>query len=86
MDSLPDRTPHAVLAERVLASLPARDREILIRYYLNLQPACALVEEFGVSPEEFRTIRANARGLFRALRAQMSCLKDFAGSRRSLSA
>ena len=78
--------PDAEVAARVLSSLPTRDREILIRFYLNLQDPAELQNEFGITEAEFRQIKTQARGLFRSLRAQMACQTDYSKALRPLRA
>jgi len=81
-----ERSLDGTIAERVLESLPPREREIVIRFYLNLQPASDIEEEFGISPEELRRIKVQARRLFRTMRAQMECLSDLGERTRDISA
>jgi len=51
-------------ADRVLRSLPARDKEILIRFYCQEQPPEAICREMGVSAAQFRAIKSRARERF----------------------
>ena len=52
------------LALRILNSLPKRDREVLIRFYLNEQSADRICEEMGLSETQFRLIKSRAKQRF----------------------
>ena len=51
-------------AKRILRSLPARDREILVRFYSQEQPPEKICREMGVSAVEFLLIKKRARDKF----------------------
>jgi DNA-directed RNA polymerase specialized sigma24 family protein len=51
-------------AERVLRSLPSRDREILVRFYCQEQPVTKICRELGVTAREFRAIKSRAKDQF----------------------
>ena len=59
-----DRDARAAVAARVLVSLSEREREALIRYYADRQDAETIQRDLRISEEEFRLIKARARGLF----------------------
>jgi RNA polymerase sigma-70 factor, ECF subfamily len=52
------------LALRILNSLQKRDREVLIRFYLDEQPAERICEEMGLSETQFRLIKSRAKARF----------------------
>jgi RNA polymerase sigma-70 factor, ECF subfamily len=52
------------LALRILNSLPKRDREVLIRFYLDEQPPERICEEMGLSETQFRLIKSRAKARF----------------------
>jgi len=52
------------LALRILNSLHKRDREVLIRFYLEEQPAGQICEEMGLSETQFRLIKSRAKARF----------------------
>ncbi len=56
------------IAVEVLASLSGRDRDALIRFYLDQQEPETIAREYGLSQTEWITIKARARELFRAKR------------------
>jgi len=52
------------LALRILNSLQKRDREVLIRFYLDEQPADRICREMGLSETQFRLIKSRAKARF----------------------
>ena len=52
------------LAMRILYSLHKRDREVLIRFYLDEQPAERICREMGLSETQFRLIKSRAKARF----------------------
>jgi RNA polymerase sigma factor (sigma-70 family) len=66
-DSAPDpeavaiRRQNAEIASRVLAGLPERHREVLIRYYLEGQQREAIQAEMGLTSTQFRLIKTKAK-------------------------
>lgn len=52
------------LALRILNSLHKRDREVLIRFYLEEQPADRICREMGLSETQFRLIKSRAKARF----------------------
>ncbi len=52
------------LALRILNSLQKRDREVLIRFYLEEQPAGQICQEMGLSETQFRLIKSRAKARF----------------------
>jgi RNA polymerase sigma-70 factor, ECF subfamily len=62
------RRDWARIAQRVLAELPtARDRELLVRFYLRDEDKNAICAELGLSNEHFHRVIFRARNRFRAL-------------------
>jgi RNA polymerase sigma-70 factor, ECF subfamily len=61
---------HAISAERAalvrksLAALSSRDREILIRYYLNEEPQEQIRREMSLTETQFRLIKSRAKAKF----------------------
>jgi RNA polymerase sigma-70 factor (ECF subfamily) len=63
-----DRAQWARAARRMLDELPtARDRELLIRFYLNDESKEQICAALGLSDEHFNRVIFRARGRFRAL-------------------
>lgn len=52
------------LALRILNSLQKRDREVLVRFYLDEQPADRICREMGLSETQFRLIKSRAKARF----------------------
>jgi len=63
----PDQ-PAAAVAQAVLTSMPDRDREVLIRYYLGEQLAEQICDSFQLTPAQLRLVKSQARALFGELR------------------
>jgi RNA polymerase sigma factor (sigma-70 family) len=66
-DSAPDpettaiRRQNAEIASRVLATLPEKHREVLIRYYLEGQHREVIQAEMGLTSTQFRLIKSKAK-------------------------
>lgn len=73
-------------ATDVLSSVPGREREILIRFYLQMESPEELQAEYRLSEQEFVSIKARAREMFHQFRAGRSRDAQRAGSLRPLSA
>jgi RNA polymerase sigma factor (sigma-70 family) len=52
------------LAMRILNSLPKRDREVLVRFYLEEQPADRICREMGLTQTQFRLVKSRAKARF----------------------
>jgi RNA polymerase sigma-70 factor (ECF subfamily) len=52
------------LALRILNSIPKRDREVLVRFYLNEQPAEQICQEMDLTETQFRLIKSRAKARF----------------------
>jgi RNA polymerase sigma-70 factor (ECF subfamily) len=52
------------IALKVLKSISARDREILIRFYLNEEPAEQICGEMGLTDTQFRLLKSRAKARF----------------------
>ena len=62
------RQQWAVTARRALAELPAsRDRELLVRFYLEDEDKCSICAALGLSDEHFNRVIFRARNRFRAV-------------------
>ena len=55
---------HDELAKRILNSIPKRDREILIRFYLREQPQEQICREMELTDTQFRLIKSRAKARF----------------------
>src|SRR6185503_16714170 len=55
-----------VLVRQTLNELPARDRELLQRIFLNEEDRDAVCQEFGVTRESLRVLLHRARGRLRS--------------------
>ena len=55
------------LAMRILRSIPERDREVLIRFYLREQPQEQICQELKLSSTQFRLIKSRAKARFGTL-------------------
>jgi len=61
------------VAMRILNSIPKRDREVLIRFYLKEQPALDICREMNLTETQFRLIKSRAKARFGELgRARLS--------------
>ncbi len=62
------RQQWAVTARRTLEELPAsRDRELLVRYYLEDEDKCSICAALGLTAEHFNRVIFRARNRFRAV-------------------
>jgi RNA polymerase sigma-70 factor (ECF subfamily) len=52
------------IARKVLKSIAPRDREILIRFYLEEQPAEKICSEMGLTETQFRLLKSRAKARF----------------------
>ena len=52
------------IALRILRSIPARDRDVLIRFYLKEQPPEQICKELRLSSTQFRLIKSRAKARF----------------------
>jgi DNA-directed RNA polymerase specialized sigma24 family protein len=52
------------LAMRLLRSLPARDREVLTRFYLQEQSAETICSEMRLTETQFRLIKSRAKARY----------------------
>ena len=52
------------LAMRVLQSIPPRDREVLIRFYLKEQPVNQICQDLNLTDTQFRLIKSRAKARF----------------------
>jgi RNA polymerase sigma factor (sigma-70 family) len=64
--SLIDRQ-NSELAHRILNSLNERDREVLVRFYLEEQPPEQICREMNLTENQFRLIKSRAKARFGAL-------------------
>jgi RNA polymerase sigma factor (sigma-70 family) len=67
------------VALRILNSIAKRDREVLVRFYLNEQPAEQICREMDLTETQFRLIKSRAKARFGELgRARLSRKVGFA--------
>jgi RNA polymerase sigma factor (sigma-70 family) len=52
------------IARRVLSSLPKRDREVLRRFYFDGQKPEQIMNEVGLSTDQFRLLKSRAKKRF----------------------
>jgi RNA polymerase sigma-70 factor (ECF subfamily) len=55
------------IAKRILMALPERDREVLIRFYLDGHAAERIQHEMGISETQFRLVKSRAKARFASL-------------------
>ena len=71
---------HQKLAMRLLGSLPKRDREVLMRFYLEEQPAEQICREMELTETQFRLIKSRAKARYTELgRRRLSQRTGFRG-------
>lgn len=58
-----DRQTHE-LALRLLQSIPQRDREVLVRFYLEEQPPQQICREMNLTETQFRLIKSRAKARY----------------------
>lgn len=56
-----------MLAHRLLSEVSGRDREILVRFYLQEQPQEEICREMGLTETQFRLLKSRAKARFGAL-------------------
>jgi RNA polymerase sigma-70 factor, ECF subfamily len=64
------------LAMRVLRSIAKRDREVLIRFYLDEQTPDRICREMGLTETQFRLIKSRAKARFGELGKRRFALKS----------
>lgn len=74
-ESIAIRQQNKEVAVRVLAALPERHREVLVRYYLNGQSPSAIQAEMGLTATQFRLAKSRAKAALTA-RLQRRLLTD----------
>ena len=60
------RREHKAIAARILAAMSARDREMMMLFYLDGKAAEQIQAEMGVTEMEFRLIKSRAKASFTA--------------------
>jgi RNA polymerase sigma-70 factor, ECF subfamily len=55
------------IARKVLKSVAPRDREVLIRFYMEEQPAKQICNEMGISVTQFKLLKSRAKARFAEL-------------------
>jgi RNA polymerase sigma factor (sigma-70 family) len=77
MEPRPNPEQQTILRERVevaseaLRALAARDREILVRFYLHEQSQKQICREMGLSDTQFRLVKSRAKAKFGAIGRQL---------------
>ena len=64
------------VAMRVLRSLPKRDREVLIRFYLQEQLPEQICQELGITETQFRLIKSRAKSRYGELGKRRFALRS----------
>jgi len=89
-DRKPDPERNAIerqnmdLAMRVLNTLPKRDREVLVRFYMKEQSPQQICREMKLTATQFRLTKSRAKARFTELgQARFAQKFGFVGSRRS---
>jgi RNA polymerase sigma factor (sigma-70 family) len=67
---------HSDLAKRILRSLNKRDREVLIRFYLEEQAPNQICSEMKLTETQFRLIKSRAKARFGALGKRRLALRS----------
>jgi hypothetical protein len=57
----------ARIVEQILVGLPERERQALVRFYVDEEPADVVCREGGLADAEFRQMRRRAKNRFLAL-------------------
>jgi RNA polymerase sigma factor (sigma-70 family) len=71
------------VAMRVLRSLPRRDREVLIRFYLQEQMPEQICQELGITETQFRLIKSRAKSRYGELGKRRFALRSIVPVRPS---
>jgi RNA polymerase sigma-70 factor, ECF subfamily len=64
------------LAKRILQSIGKRDREVLVRFYLNEQSPKTICNEMGLTETQFRLIKSRAKARFGELGKRRFALRS----------
>jgi DNA-directed RNA polymerase specialized sigma24 family protein len=64
------------LAMRVLTSLPWRDREVLMRFYLKEQSPRQICRDMGLTQTQFRLTKSRAKARFTELARARFALRE----------
>lgn len=67
---------HDRIAKRILNSIPTRDREILVRFYLREQSAEQICQEMNLTGTQFRLIKSRAKARFGELARRRLSLRS----------
>jgi RNA polymerase sigma factor (sigma-70 family) len=62
----------ARIVEQILAALPEQERQALVRFYVHGEPTDVVCRELGLSEEQFRRIRRQAKERFLALAQEVT--------------
>lgn len=60
----PARRKHQEIVAQILASMSARDREVLKRFYVDGQTVNQIIADLGITETEFRRIKLEARASY----------------------
>lgn len=66
------------IAKRILQAMPERDREMLVRFYLDGHTAERIQQEMGISGTQFRLIKSRAKARFTELVRSRLALRSVA--------
>ena len=64
------RRKHQDVAARILAAMSARDREVMMRFYLDGHAAKRIEADLGLTETQFRLIKSRAKASFTACAAR----------------
>lgn len=67
LESTTYRKQQKRLARQILAEMPRRDRDVLLRFYLEEQSKEQICEEMKLTPTQFRLIKSKAKADFARL-------------------
>lgn len=52
------------VAQRILSAMRQRERDVLVRFYVNEQPAADICREMELTPTQFRLLKSRAKQRF----------------------
>lgn len=85
-ESLALRREKEEIATRILLAMPERDREVLIRFYLDGHSAECIQEEMDINATQFRLIKSRAKARFASLVKSRLALRSVAHDVPSMTA
>jgi RNA polymerase sigma-70 factor, ECF subfamily len=61
------RNQYSDVAQRILSAMREREREVLVRFYLNEQPAADICRDMDLTATQFRLLKSRAKARFGSL-------------------